>query len=393
MIQELFEKLRINDVTVTAQEIGRGAYATVLQVRWRGIVCAGKKVHRILVEDVGDGGMNKVVEGFVKECQTWSTLRHPHIVQFLGLFFEPGFDVPVIVMEKMDISLRGLLENRNHQRFPLSHKINILHQVALGLLYLHAHSSQLVHRDLTANNILLDLSNMRAKITDFGLVKCMDAVRAGEPLTEVPGVIAYMGPEAFQRPPQYSVKLDVFSFGVLVIHTVVHVWPDPVHATKCESGVLRALTEVQRREVHIAEFTEVENEIFLPVVTNCLENDPGRRPQMNDVVAHFEDVVAKHGGLLLPPLLDVEDDRCRLIQQIQVYSERINQLEQLTCQNAEQIRPVSDLPLAHQVLGLVVRAIGCVCALKSGEQPTQGSLMFPYSILKPVLQFVHIFYC
>lgn len=349
MDQELFESLLIDGVTTTGQEIGRGAYATVVQVNWRGLLCAGKKVHRVLLEDVGDGRVNRVVEGFVQECRTWSTLRHPHVAQFLGLFFESGCEIPMIVMEKMDISLRGLLEARSRQHFPLRHKVNLLHQVALGVLYLHSHKSHLVHRDLTANNILVDLKSMVAKITDFGVSRCMDRTRVGQTLTEVPGVIAYMPPEAFERPPRYSSELDVFSYGVLVIHTTVHEWPNPVHATKCEGGQLRALTELQRREVHILNFSKDERELFLPIVMGCLENNPNRRPQMSNIVAHFESLKTQLGGLSTPFLLDVEDDWLRMAEQLRTASERIVELEKL-CENAGLTVPVVATLSAQQPL-------------------------------------------
>ena len=94
-----------------------------------------------------------------------SDLRHPNITQFLGVCFLPNCRLPVLVMERLDGSLDDLLENILN--IPLVLKRSILEDVARGLLYLHKHRPQIIHRDLTAKNVLLTAS-LVAKVTDFG---------------------------------------------------------------------------------------------------------------------------------------------------------------------------------------------------------------------------------
>jgi len=67
---------------VTGQEFGRGAYGRVFGVQYRGKDCAAKEVHSILVQY---SNMDKIKADFLHECQLWSTLIHPNIVQFLGM--------------------------------------------------------------------------------------------------------------------------------------------------------------------------------------------------------------------------------------------------------------------------------------------------------------------
>ena len=78
------------------------------------------------------------------------------------------YRLPVIVMEKMQRSLTGLVEN--YDNIPLNVKLSILDEVSLGLRYLHSRNPQIVHRDLTPNNILLGV-HLEAKITDLGVAK------------------------------------------------------------------------------------------------------------------------------------------------------------------------------------------------------------------------------
>ena len=78
-------------------------------------------------------------------------MRHPHIVQFLGLCFLEGSTLPVLVMERLDSSLDDLLEGA--PGLPLSLKRSLLADVILGLLYLHTRRPPVVHRDLSARNV------------------------------------------------------------------------------------------------------------------------------------------------------------------------------------------------------------------------------------------------
>ena len=83
-------------------------------------------------------------------------------------------------------SLRHFLEEHTKEQFPLSRKAVVLHQVALGLAYLH--NQKYIHRDLSTNNILLDTETWKAKITDFGVTRVLDTTRSRMTGSLVPGV-------------------------------------------------------------------------------------------------------------------------------------------------------------------------------------------------------------
>ena len=125
-----FPGLLISNLVFTNTKLGKGADATVYEVTWNGTPCAAKRLHEILLEDESPGGTEKLLSNFEAECVTWSKLRHPGVVQFLGVYLERGSRLPVLIMEKMDTSLRKYLENHSKEEVPLSLKTFILRQSA-----------------------------------------------------------------------------------------------------------------------------------------------------------------------------------------------------------------------------------------------------------------------
>ena len=148
-----------------------------------------------------------------------SDLRHPNITQFMGVCFLPNCQLPVLLMERLDSSLDDLLEAI--PSIPLALKRSILEDVSRGLLYLHKHTPQIIHRDLTAKNVLLT-SSLVAKITDFGNARIVNLQpgQLARTLSRLPGTLAYMPPEALAANSRYGPSLDVFSFGHLALFTI-----------------------------------------------------------------------------------------------------------------------------------------------------------------------------
>lgn len=155
---------------------------------------------------------------FQQECRLLSELQHPNIVKFHGVYFRtPSF--PVLIVEKLEKNLDDFLTTTAD--IPFAVKRLILEDVASGLLYLHEHNPPIIHRDLTARNVLLT-KDLTAKITDFGQARLVD-YQPGMKLTPVPGGLVYMPPEALPSCSQYGRSLDVFSFGHLALFTAVQV--------------------------------------------------------------------------------------------------------------------------------------------------------------------------
>ena len=94
----------LEGVERTGVQLGVGSYGAVEELRVGGAVCAGKKLHETLMEP-GIEGVRCMLERFASECQLMASLRHPHVVQFLGLGFLTGVTAPFLVMERMHTSL------------------------------------------------------------------------------------------------------------------------------------------------------------------------------------------------------------------------------------------------------------------------------------------------
>ena len=194
-----------------------------------GVVCAGKKIHEALL-DQGNEGVQNIARKYVEECELLSEMRHPHIVQFIGLCFLNGFSMPVLLMEKLVMNLDDLLENTPD--IPLALKRSILSDICKGLVYLHNHSPPVIHRDLSAKNVLLN-SAMTAKISDLGNSRIAH-IQPGQlvkTLSRAPGTMVYMAPEALYSPrdcdptkSRYGTRIDIFSFGHLALFTLTQVY-------------------------------------------------------------------------------------------------------------------------------------------------------------------------
>ena len=278
------EPLLLREVQETGQVIGKGAFGSVKKVRLWGMVCAAKALHELSLGGISTEEDAALLAKFESECQMLSTLRHPFIVQFLGVHIEGGTLTPLLVMEYLPTSLAACLKSK--PRIPRYLQISMLHNVSLALSYLHGHSPPIVHRDLTANNVLLTL-NMVAKVADLGVARClMDDSRMRTQLTQAPGTAAYMPPEALAPNPQYTTKIDSFAFGNLLVHLVSQQWPLPSEPTRLVRGKLVPVSEPERRQEHL-DLVGKEH-CLMPLAMQCLQNDPGLRPEAVEMAGILE---------------------------------------------------------------------------------------------------------
>lgn len=141
---------------------GGGSKVEELESRDDRLICVGKDA-RSLQKGGADNGVE--VSNVVERCLLLFSLRHPNVVQYLGLCMLRDSGMPTVVMEYMSHSLHQLLQLTVD--IPLPVKRSILGDVARGLAYLHSHNPLVIHGKLTPTNILLT-SAMTAKISDIG---------------------------------------------------------------------------------------------------------------------------------------------------------------------------------------------------------------------------------
>ena len=215
------------------QTLGIGSYGIVCKAKCDDLLCAAKILHQYLVDPTGHE-LKQVLpqrehrlpmRRFEQECEFLSTIRHPNIVQYLGMYQDPDTGSPVLLMELMDDSLTHFLES-SPQPIPYHIQVNICDDIALALSFLH--SNNIVHRDLSSNNVLL-IGNVRAKVTDFGMARLGDPNSLATRLsfTKCPGAQVYMPPEAVKDKPVYTEKIDCFSFGVVIVQILTQQFPGP----------------------------------------------------------------------------------------------------------------------------------------------------------------------
>ena len=317
-VRQRFDSLLLSDLVITDTILGTGSDANVYLAERKGTPCAAKRLHNILLEDDSPGGPQRLIGKFEAECLTWSQLRHPGVVQFFGVHLERKSCLPILVMEKMDTSLRKYLKNHSKEKFLIQQRAFVLRQVAQALAYLHGQDPPLVHHDLSTNNVLLKVQSMIAKVTDFGMSRAIQPLSSSRK-SSIKGTMDFMPPEALQNPPRYDESLDVFSFGNVVISTVTHEWPEPGPPTRIEGGRLVAVTELQRRERYTANFTPEEKALFLPTVRQCLENDPAERATSVQLVRSLQQIEASlpsgsHDATTMEQLqhqLAAKEEECR----------------------------------------------------------------------------------
>lgn len=209
-------------------------------------------------------------------------LNHPHIVQLLHLLDMP--ESPVLLMERMWMSLTDFLANKQSHH----DKVSILRDVACGLQYIH--EKDIIHGDLTAESILLNES-FKAKLGDFGKATLVQQ----SIVRYLPETLDHIPPEVFEpySNARYSTKVDVFSFGCVIIHTFTQEHPEPdIHKYVKISGVekYKKHSEIERRSVCLNNFKSKVNSIkLLQIVSSCLQDDPDHRPTATSLLSLFEE--------------------------------------------------------------------------------------------------------
>lgn len=250
--------------------------------------CAVKRLHGVLLAEVP----NKVVNDFIKECRILSSLHHPNIVQFVGVN-EKGQS---IVMEYLHASLGDYVDEKIRTRkgfciLPIRHKHRILYDVALGLQYLHERMKPIVHRDLTANNVLLT-DDLRAKIADLGqaVIKCDHK----QYMTQAAGTWCYMPPEALKCNPRCDDSIDIFSFGVLILHSISEEWPIPSEVkiiNPLSGDVIVSKSEFERRAKYVEKIKTLTP--LTSLVKECLHDSGMHRPPVISVIARLASAIAQ----------------------------------------------------------------------------------------------------
>ncbi|PSR98078.1 G-type lectin S-receptor-like serine/threonine-protein kinase [Actinidia chinensis var. chinensis] len=194
-----------------ANQLGQGGFGVV----YRGNLPTGQELAvKRLSKGSGQG-----LEEFKNEVVSISKLQHRNLVRLLGCCVQA--EETMLIYEFMpNKSLDCFIFDKNNSTvLSWKERFDIGMGIARGLLYLHQDSRlKIIHRDLKASNILLD-NNMNPKISDFGLARIFEGDEISAKTKRVVGTYGYMSPE-YAIDGTFSVKSDVFSFGVLILEMI-----------------------------------------------------------------------------------------------------------------------------------------------------------------------------
>ncbi|KAJ6980076.1 G-type lectin S-receptor-like serine/threonine-protein kinase [Populus alba x Populus x berolinensis] len=192
-------------------KLGEGGFGPV----YRGKLEDGQEIAVKRLSRRSGQGFNE----FKNEVILINKLQHRNLVKLLGCCSQR--EEKMLIYEYMpNRSLDSFIFDETKGRLlDWSRRFNIISGIARGLLYLHQDSRlRIIHRDLKASNVLLD-DHMNPKISDFGLARMFVADQTEGDTSRVVGTYGYMAPE-YATDGLFSVKSDVFSFGVLLLEII-----------------------------------------------------------------------------------------------------------------------------------------------------------------------------
>ena len=233
--------------------LGVGSYGIVYEALCNGQPCVAKARNPSITKANN--------EQILQEIEILKSLNHHNVVQFVGTYYHGN--TPLLVMEEMWLNLSKWL--KINPSASLKNKFCILIDVTNGLQYLH--SQNMIHCDLIANNILLT-TNLQAKIGDFGMAKT-----AGQNMIQVPSDFSHIPPEARTHDSICTKKLDIFSFGCVMIHTITQEFP-AVNEESCVKD-----TEIKRRSEYLNKIKGFS--LVYSIILHCLQDNPLCQPSAN----------------------------------------------------------------------------------------------------------------
>ena len=235
---ESFPQVTRDEVEIL-DKVDTGAWGCVYQGRFQGQVVAIKSPHLSHPNE-------HTIQRLQREVKIMAEVQHPNILQFIGAVFDD--QAPLIVMELLDTNLRKAYQNG---QLSDASKLPIFRDVAYALHFLHEQQDPIIHRDVSAPNVLLErLPNgiILAKVSDFG-----SANLARQAQTMGEGAIMYAAPETLPQahnpdtpPLPQTTKIDVYSYGILLCEVIVQKEPAP-------SQYKRMLQQVKRQWLPVHE--------------------------------------------------------------------------------------------------------------------------------------------
>ena len=273
-----------SDLQFDAKPLAAGSFGEVYKVRHTHTA----SVYAAKVMKVTELEMDKEARSeFYQEAALLLSLRHPQVVQCVGLSKDPEGQLVILCEFMKGGGLNAWLYRKPNHSFAAHIKLRLACEIASGIAYLHGH--KVVHRDLKSENILLDEDGVHAKVGDLGLAKARSAGSVYSMHTAA-GTLMYMAPEML-RDEAYGSAVDVYGFALVLFELYTRRRPYTMKQAAKESVLRAAVVERGERPV-----LEAEDSVPGPIVSlmqRCWHGTPSQRPRMADVVAQLEQLAAQ----------------------------------------------------------------------------------------------------
>ncbi|KAF5817095.1 putative protein kinase RLK-Pelle-DLSV family [Helianthus annuus] len=207
----IYEITRATGNFSVSNKIGEGGFGPV----YKGVLEDGREIAVKRLSETSQQGLDE----FKNEVTCITKLQHRNLVKLLGYCIHQNELILIYEYMTNKSSDQFLFHGTRSLMLNWPQRFNIIHGIARGILYLHQDSRlQIIHRDLKAGNILLD-GDMHPKISDFGLARMFQGHNTTSKTNKVVGTYGYISPE-YAINGRFSIKSDVFSFGVLVLEII-----------------------------------------------------------------------------------------------------------------------------------------------------------------------------
>lgn len=327
-------QFRLQGVEVTEKILGSSSYAEVVEVRYMGLSCVAK---RFTYERycTSTSMLEKWSRRCLEQCKLLGKLRHPNLVQFIGYYLEPDAIFPILVSERLHITLKNCLDK--YGLLPDNMAFSIFRDVALALRYLHEHSPSITHRSLSSSKVILT-KDMTAKL---GGIRVIDDTSLKKPAPPLP--TAEAAARRYQKLADTDfIKQDIYLFGLVMLHTITG---SELFSSECFESY-ESISFCEADMVHSLLADIPQSHPLLDLMEKCLSMSPEIRPSTVTLLQKLSQVSANSPPLFNNCLemlrkIDKDAENCVTMQA---------QLKKLSPQNSQDISQYNEIERLKEIV-------------------------------------------